>query len=78
MIAVIDQYYEHGVKLIPFTVENKLLCENAAKEVGTRCNSDGIAVPNTDKLDELLKDVPVIKFGKVVECKAVFVHVSEW
>ena len=76
MIAIIDPGY--GVKLIPFTVENNLLCEAAAAEVGSRCNSEGIAVPNTEKLDKLLEDISFIGFGNIVECKAVFVHVSEW
>ncbi len=74
MIAIIDQYV---VKLLPFTVTNLSLCAAAAEEVGLPCNREGIATPNTDKLDKLLEDVPVIVFGKIVECKAVFVYVSD-
>ena len=77
MIAIIDQYAEHGVKLIPFSVANLSLCEAAAEEVDLPF-TDGTTTPNSDKLETLLEDSPVIEFGKIVECKAVFVHVSEW
>ena len=78
MIAIVSQYYESGIKLIPNSAENCLLLKAVAQEMESTHSGKVMDTLNCDKLDKLLNGIQAQPVGEIVSCTSAFFYISEW